>query len=325
MATLPSEVQPGDLITSEFMNAILSELVSLRSALDQLGTPSGSVAVPDLFGRTLSEARAILLQPARQLALGNVIDAAGTLIDPLAQANRLLRVLAQVPIAGAYVQPATAVNLVVSAAAGGTTPETKPPTITDLRTPAGTVATRFRVDEGMVITGANFDATPANNAVSFGGIGVTPLANANDPTRRLVLVVPRGIPGAPTAPGQADLPGVQIVVTTPGGQAATTCTIAAPSEIPPPRIDDIQPAFAGLGETVTITGSGFSATAAQNAVSFGGTSGTVLSGGTTSLSVRVPRSMPGLNQQGDNQLVDVTVTVNGVPAAAPFQITVFHP
>lgn len=326
MASLPSQVQPGDLISSDLMNEMLDELASLKSAIDQFGAPTGTVPVPNLFGLTLSEARAIITQPARQVTLGTVIDITGVTVDPLAQTNRLRVVLTQSPTAGARVQPGYAINLVVSASPDGSSgPVAKPPTITELQTPDGTTTTTFAVGDGMVIVGTNFDPTPPNNAVSFNGISVTPKPNANDPTRRLIIVVPTGIPNAPSEPGQTSLEGVNIVVTTPVASASTTCTVAAPSATPPPQITGITPAFAPLSGSVTVNGTGFSTTASENTVHFGDAAGTVTNANATSLTVDVPAALSGLNNQGDNQLVDVTVAVNGVPGVAPFQITVYHP
>ena len=56
----------------------------------------------------------------------------------------------------------------------------------------------------------------------------------------------------------------------------------------PPTISTIAPTKAGPGETITLTGTSFSTTAADNHVFFGGTKGTVTAATTTSLSVEIP-------------------------------------
>lgn len=327
MPTLPSQVLPGQIISSELFNAMLAEIQSLQTALGQVGSAPGTVPVPDVFGRTLSEARAIIAQPARQVTMGSVLDVTGATIDPLAQPNRLLVVLNQSPIAGTRVLPGSSVNLVVSGAAGGGPVVRPPPIITQLLTAAGTPATSFRVGEGMTISGANFDPASSNNAVSFDGVSVTPQPNAQDPTRRLFVIVPTGIPGVPTSTGGVPRDGVPITVTTSGAASATiTTTIAGPATTPPPQITGITPNPAALNTNVTISGQRFSATANQNIIAFAGITATnIVSASTTQLILQIPAGIPGLNQSGSNRLVDVTVTVNGTPAVAPFQITVFVP
>ena len=56
----------------------------------------------------------------------------------------------------------------------------------------------------------------------------------------------------------------------------------------PPSITSFSPASGAIGSSVTITGSGFNATAAQNIVFFGATMATVTEATTTSLTVTVP-------------------------------------
>ena len=56
----------------------------------------------------------------------------------------------------------------------------------------------------------------------------------------------------------------------------------------PPTMTSFTPAKAGPGETITLTGTSFSTTAADNHVFFGGSKGTVTAATTTSLSVKIP-------------------------------------
>ena len=59
-----------------------------------------------------------------------------------------------------------------------------------------------------------------------------------------------------------------------------------------PTLDGVDPAFAGAGDTVTITGSNFSPVALQDVVLFSGMRGEVVSASGSSLRVVVPRCMP---------------------------------
>jgi hypothetical protein len=59
-----------------------------------------------------------------------------------------------------------------------------------------------------------------------------------------------------------------------------------------PQIQGVQPATATAGESVTITGTNFSANAAENTVLFGGLRGNVTGASTTSLTVTVPACVP---------------------------------
>ena len=69
-----------------------------------------------------------------------------------------------------------------------------------------------------------------------------------------------------------------------------------------PRITSFSPTSAAVGDTVTITGSGFSTTAANNIVYFGGVRATVSSATPTQLVVTVPS---GAKDE------PITVTANG--------------
>src|SRR5262249_36127012 len=147
MATLPAQVRPGDLVSSDVMNAILERLAQLGG-----GGVTGTQVVPNVFGSFLGDARAAILQPGRQLLLGFTYDVTGAAVDPLSSANFNLIVLNQSPAGNTLVAPSTPVNLVVSQAlassGGGTTP---PPTITRTETAGGVAATSFAVNGTLAI------------------------------------------------------------------------------------------------------------------------------------------------------------------------------
>lgn len=253
MATLPTQVRPGDVITSELMNAILDAIGKLQ------GVPTGTQQVPNVFGSTLGDARTAILQPSRQLALGFVFDVSGASVDPLIAANAALVVLNQAPIGGTMVAPGTPVNLVVSRASGSTAPPPpSPPTITRTETPTGTVTNSFAVGSSLVIVGLNFSATASQNTVTFNDVpAATVTVDVGDATRRLIVTVPSSIPGAPTSSGGAPLAGVVLRVATPNTTpATTTVTITAPVPAQP-TITGVSPALVLENADITITGTNF--------------------------------------------------------------------
>ena len=253
MATLPTQVRPGDVITSELMNAILEVLFQLKGGI------GGTQIVPNLFGATLLNARGSILQPGRQLQLGLVVDVSGAAIDPMATVNNALIVLNQNPSAEARVDPGTPVNLLVSrASSGGSNPPVNPPTIARTETVGGTLSTSFAVGATVAIVGTGFSATASQNTVTFNDRSAASVANdPADPTRRLLAVVPTQITGAPVNPGDAALNGVVMRVNTEGaGQAQSTVTVTAP--VPSqPSISQINPMIQNEGGTITITGANF--------------------------------------------------------------------
>lgn len=253
MATLPTQVRPGDVITSELMNAILEALFQLKGGI------GGTQIVPNLFGATLLNARGSILQPGRQLQLGLVVDVSGAAIDPMATVNNALIVLNQNPGADARVDPGTPVNLLVSRASnGGSSPPVNPPTIARTESAGGTVSTSFAVGATVAIVGTGFSATASQNTVTFNDRPAASVANdPADPTRRLLAVVPTQISGAPVNPGDAALNGVVLRVNTQGaGQVQTSITVTAP--VPSqPTISQINPLIQDEGANITITGTNF--------------------------------------------------------------------
>ncbi|HXT19224.1 MAG TPA: PASTA domain-containing protein, partial [Thermoanaerobaculia bacterium] len=118
MATLPTLVRPGDVISAELFTAVLEQLAQLTGT----GGGAGTQVVPNLFGAFLADARAIIIQPDRQLTMGFTFDVGGAAVDPTAAANASLIVLNQSPVADTRVPPSTPVNLVVSLSSVGPPP-----------------------------------------------------------------------------------------------------------------------------------------------------------------------------------------------------------
>jgi hypothetical protein len=253
MAALPTQVRPGDVITSDLINAILEKLAEVGPGV------GGTQVVPNVFGTFLGEARATILQPSRQLTLGFVFDVTGASVDPAAGANFNLIVLNQNPPADSLVVPNTPVNLVVSQAVSGTSPAPPPsPTITRTETPTGTVTTSFPVGGTVAIVGTNFSSITAQNIVTFNNVPAASLTNdPADSSHRLFAVVPTGIPGAPVNPGDSALAGVVISVRNQGDTAATTSiTVSAPVPAQP-TIASVTPAIQREGDNITIVGTNY--------------------------------------------------------------------
>lgn len=135
-----------------------------------------------------------------------------------------------------------------------------PPTVTSF-TPARAVT-----GTTISITGNNFLGA---TAVSFGGIAATSFIVVNSTT--ITAVVGSGASG-------------NISVTTPYGTGFATGFLYSL----PPTITNFSPASGAVGTAVTITGSDFGQTPAENTVFFGATKATVTSASLTSLTVTVP-------------------------------------
>ena len=102
MVTELKKVQPGDLIKSDLINLIIERLLDLSSKIAGAGG-TGSVTVPNLFGRTICEAATIIKQPQINLQLSNVVDAFGTSIDPDLIESKSRLIINQVPDPGVRV------------------------------------------------------------------------------------------------------------------------------------------------------------------------------------------------------------------------------
>ena len=304
MAQIP-HVQPGEIIRASLINA----LIDAANAGGGATVPTG-VPVPDLFGKTAGQARTTLMQPSVNLAMGTTIDTTGVIVDPTTADGGARVVINQSPSAGTYVPAGSPVNLVVAAApsTGSTTPP--PPTITRTEDIAHTATSTFRVGDTFVIVGTNFSPTASQNAVTFDGRAAASVAvDATDPTRRLVVVVPTGIPGAPVNPGDPDKAGVVVSVSVGGSTpATTTITVRAPSGVPQPTITNFTtPQF--VGSAVTVNGTNFGPTAARNVVTLSGVGATVTSASATQIVFTVPNFSDLSSTSGSTKLVTITIVV----------------
>lgn len=253
MPTLPLNVQPGDIISSELMTLILTRLSELSDVVI-----TGTHAVPDVIGTQLYAAKKAIEQPSRQLSLGFVIDITGAAIDPNDGKNATLIVLNQSPPAGSLVKVNSPVNLIVSGTAGSTPDTGQQPAITSTQTVGGASATDFAVGDSMVIVGSNFRANPAQNIVTFDDIQATISSDPAAPTQRLLVTVPAGIPGAPANPGDATKSNVTLKVQDALSKLFATTTVNITAPIPgQPTISAVSPSIQYEGLNITISGTNF--------------------------------------------------------------------
>jgi hypothetical protein len=300
MAELPDEVMPGELISSEWINGLLAKLGELDAQVQQLSgsIPGGTVIVPNLFGKTLGESRQLISLPALQLALGNVLDAYGANINPNVLASASLVVIGQYPVPNAKAFPGSAVNLVVAATPStGSGPTSKAPTITAF-TPTPTP-----LGQNVDIIGTNFIGDDlSQNQIFFNEAGpFLPLFESNE--FLLKVKVPTDLDDAPV--GNQTLP-VEVRVVTPNGEAKSDHIVTGALPGATPDITAVEPidAIPFVGQEITIVGTDFSATAAQNRIHFDSVFVQAKSAtGTTRLRVDVPNNIPGLTGPGAKEKI----------------------
>jgi len=122
------------------------------------------------------------------------------------------------------------------------------------------------------IKGVNFSSTLAENIVKFNGVAAAVTAVSAD-KRTLTVKVPSG----------ATTGKITVEV------AGQTATSASDFSVPAPTVTGVTPGFSIVGGTVVISGTNFSATAANNVVKFNGVAADVPTGvSATSLTVIVP-------------------------------------
>lgn len=154
----------------------------------------------------------------------------------------------------------------------------------------------------VTIAGANFDPTAANNVVKFNGVTATITQAA---AGQLSVLVPTG---ATTGKITIEVGGVTVT-------SATNFTLAT-SAASAPTITNVSPNSGRVGDEVTITGTNFDPTAANNMVKFNGTVATVTSATVTELKVTIPTgAFTG----------KITVEVNNLAAVSTNNFVVIYP
>lgn len=284
MADDLSFVEPGQLITADLLNKIITRVLGM-------GTPAdGKVEVPNVFGRTLSDAVQLLATPGANVQLGSVLDVSGGTIAPSDPTKAGLRVLVQQPSPGTRVLAGSGVNLVIAGSTVVPVPAT--PKID------GFAPVPQAVGQVLQIIGQNFDPNRANNQVTINGKSAGVPA-PNSTSSSLFVVVPPGAEGS----------SVPVRVTLPDSRFATRDTTITPSTgAVLPVITAITTSTSGVVTSgtaatlanvdVTFTGNNFGTVPAQVRVILGvpGSAGvptlTPTATTNTSLTVRIPASVP---------------------------------
>ena len=164
--------------------------------------------------------------------------------------------------------------------------------------------TALSPDNGMegaevTITGKNFASTAALNMVSFNGTAATVIA-AN--SMALITNVPVGATTGDVTVTTNDLT-----------SAGVLFTVTAPVI---PTITSVDPTSGAIGDIVTITGTNFSTTSADNVVSFNGGAASVTASTATTITTIVPATAVtgNLTVTVDGQISNgVSFTFTGVP------------
>lgn len=140
--------------------------------------------------------------------------------------------------------------------------------VTSISPSSGTAGTQ------VTITGTDFNTTPANNIVTFNGVAATVISAT---ATTLVVTAPSSTTG--------------LVVVKNGNLTALTQPTF--TYIGPPIVTSLSPASGTMGTQVTIIGQNFSATPANNIVTFNGVSAMVTNSTTTTITVTAPGSSTG--------------------------------
>lgn len=127
--------------------------------------------------------------------------------------------------------------------------------------------------EEVIIAGTHFSYTLAENIVSFNGTAATV-------TDAIPIQLTTNVPESATI-GEVD------VTVTVNGQVSNTLSFTV-KDYPTPTITSISPEMGLAGDVVTITGTNFSATPADNTVSFNGATATATESTETSITITVP-------------------------------------
>lgn len=162
---------------------------------------------------------------------------------------------------------AAACSLVLlSACKSDTVAPTHAPVITSFTPDSGVIGTNI------TLKGANFSSDIAGNVVQFNG--VTASITAASATQLTVIVPPNAGTGK-----------IKVTVAALSGSSATDFKVVAP----PPVVTSFTPVLGLPGDTITITGTGFSTVMGQNTVNFSNNAAaTVISATATQLKVLVP-------------------------------------
>lgn len=221
MAAIP-HVLPGEVIRASLINQLIDAANAGGSVV-----PSG-VAVPDVFGMPLAQARTTITQPSVNLILGSVFDVFGTAVNPTASISSTRVVLGQVPPANTRVPVGSTVNLTVAGTGGGGGTGGALP-IGDILVgggipPVGTITQNTTVEFRFPITAAvNLEETYDLKAVIVGvsqpALWKARVVTGSTPTEITEITIPAAPPPTGTTVQ------VRVEVTVPNGTNGSNATL----------------------------------------------------------------------------------------------------
>lgn len=161
--------------------------------------------------------------------------------------------------------------------------------------------TNGTVGTSVTISGVNFSTSAANTIVKFNG---TVASITGTPTATSIIT---------TVPAGSTSGKISIEI---GGVVVSSLTDFTVTTTPAPTITSISPASGAVGATVTITGTNFSTTAANNLIKFNGTVSAVTG---TPTATTITTTVPTGATNGK-----ITVEVGGQTATSPIDFTVLN-
>jgi hypothetical protein len=303
-------VGPGKLIRSDVFTWMLERIRDLEERVGDDGG-RGRVVVPNLTGRSLSSALAIINSDALSLRLGPVLDIDGLSVNARSIENGSRIVLMQMPPADGRVASNSLVRLLVTEQAETPVPA---PSIDDL------VPNPVRVNEFLTIQGSDFPSTwrpDLGDAVTFNGTeGDVETGSSN--TQALQVRVPEGISGVPEE-GDDEVE-VTLTVQVRSETAQSTVRVQPSVGQEPIQITGIRAADntnPTTGEAIVIVGTGFSDTLDENIVTFDPADNDLQRAAEARVSDGIQVLCPSaadLGFSGTFGRTDILVTVNGVPS-----------
>jgi gliding motility-associated-like protein len=166
------------------------------------------------------------------------------------------------------------------------------PTITSFSPGSGSTGA------AVTINGTNFSTTPGNNLVEFNGTSATVTAST---ATTITTTVPAGASTGPVS--------VTVACNTATSAGNFTIVVCTPA----PTITSFSPAAGDEGTLVTITGTNFSATPADNIIDFNGVPAIVTASTTTSITTTVPAG-------ATTGPISITLDCNYISSAIDFTI-----
>jgi len=311
------EVQAGTVLASEFsgINTQTTLPASFLSAMNSLSAAGGGVMTIGAWGPEgidyFGQFNAVSLEGVAPLppSITSLSPNAGPLSGGAATLQGANFESATVTVSGFNVTPpsvtATTITFNLPPHGAGTVPVVvstaggvaainytyvAAPTVTSISPSAGPTGG----GQTVVITGTGFSAAAATGAVKFGSANATYTINSNT---QITATAPANAAGT-----------YDITVTTPGGTSAPSVT-GQYTYITAPTVTSISPSTgpSGGGQTVVITGTGFSAAAGTGAVKFGAANAIYTVNSNTQITATAPANAAGT--------YDITVTTPGGTSA----------